>query len=1355
MRLLHYEGEVVLEDESGQSAFMMENIRLSSGQALRTGKDSAASVGLDTDRIVTLNAETRVEFLKETDRMEMHLTQGSLFLDVQDKLDENEVLDIRTSTMAVGIRGTIVFVSAETGQEGDTVTLGVLEGTARLKYLDEAGEERFATASAGQKVTAVPLGKKEESAELGNGEIEISKLEKKDLPAYVTEQIEENPSIRKRVEGASRLLQENGAGEEDQYRAGGDWTWTQEVRLVAQSASKMYDGIPLTRMSDVLVYGLPDIFSIRVTAGGSQTDAGQGANPVADWQIFNAAGEDVTDHFKNVVTESGTLVVDPAPLTVWTDSAEKIYDGGPLTAPDAALTFHEGYQRNQDEKVSRSYLVTAPDGISYNTQILYGLCGATKVHASNPYTGEIREVPLWAGQRLTVCLHDKDQEGPGIEFKIEKIGWEELPEDILRIYGANPALLDQVCLETGWKQTDLEEKIASLPARQETMITRDGLSLWQDAADRMMTELTNVCLTVDSQITDYYDRPLGSSEARFTPVRIDDSIKVRATGTRTDAGTSINSYEIDWGTARPENYYLQEELGTLTVVPASLTVTTGSASRPYDGTPLTSGEAYLTGLAAGETAQVTATGQITDPGSTANTYAIAWGSAKESNYRVTEELGTLTVTHAQAELHIATGSAKKTYDGSPLTEESVTVTGLLGEDSILVSATGTVTDAGSAENTYRIDWGDTDPGNYVLTEELGTLTVTAADLLVETGSAEKSYDGSPLTEGAVTITGLQGDDEILVTATGTVTDAGSAENTYRIDWGDTDPGNYVLTEELGTLTVTAADLLVETGSAEKSYDGSPLTEGAVTITGLQGDDEILVTATGAVTDAGSAENSFTIDWGAVNASNYSLTSLPGTLEVTPLPVLFDLQAPDIVDSDTAWVPGDLTVSFGDTEGAAADSEEEYYDMFALAYLEAVFTLPGGKVTMEIPAVSGEGEHTLEPALTFQEGKESNYQISYIHDTVELKKTDLVIDLRGFEAVYSGEYYIPEGITAAYADGTEAVKDEESLLLDESERPVGVHVEFQLKNGRLSLDLSGRKDAGEYTLEPDRIASTAAGVSFRFTNTALTITPAPLTIRTGSARKVFDGTPLTQADAEADGLMETDAITLQAAGTRTDAGSAANTYTLDWGDTNAANYTVKEELGVLTVDPLPLVFSLGCFEAEYYGGPFVAEGIRCLCQGEWIENESEDFGYDVPIGYEWDVDVPTSVTALFSLPGCIIKLTEGSYTEVGVYTVEPELTFLSGRKSNYDISYTDNVMTITEPGESLEEGFGMKLFTAGQEEEALPGEEAGEPVRETEALPGEEAEEPVRETEALPDEADEEPAGEEETEEKEPAPEEGA
>ena len=104
MRLLRYQGDVEIFDPSGMPRFVLENVRFASGEAMQTGANGQASVGLDDSKIVTLDASSRVEFMQESGHIKLNLTEGTLFLDVQEKLDENESLDIQTTTMTVGIR---------------------------------------------------------------------------------------------------------------------------------------------------------------------------------------------------------------------------------------------------------------------------------------------------------------------------------------------------------------------------------------------------------------------------------------------------------------------------------------------------------------------------------------------------------------------------------------------------------------------------------------------------------------------------------------------------------------------------------------------------------------------------------------------------------------------------------------------------------------------------------------------------------------------------------------------------------------------------------------------------------------------------------------------------------------------------------------------------------------------------------------------------------------------------------------------------------------------------------------------------------------------------------------------------
>lgn len=98
-------------------------------------------------------------------------------------------------------------------------------------------------------------------------------------------------------------------------------------------------------------------------------------------------------------------------------------------------------------------------------------------------------------------------------------------------------------------------------------------------------------------------------------------------------------------------------------------------------------------------------------------------------------------------------------------------------------------------------------------------------------------------------------------------------------------------------------------------------------------------------------------------------------------------------------------------------------------------------------------------------------------------------------------------------------------------------------------------------------------NFDITDTigTLTVNPKATTITTGSGSKKYDGTALTNSEASITGLVNGETATVTATGTQTEVGSTKNTYSIDWGKTKSANYTIRENLGTLTVteaDPVP-------------------------------------------------------------------------------------------------------------------------------------------------------------------------------------------
>ncbi len=179
MRLLRVVGEVKLE-ENGKEKSIVDNMRLSNGNALSTGEESLVSIGLDDSKIVNLEELSRAEFYQKGKKLVLTLTKGRLFFDVREPLKENESMEIKSSTMVVGIRGTsgYVWIDEETGDEFVYLT----DGEVDIVITDANGNTKTVHVGAGQRLR---LHKN------ANGEIEavVEDVAVKDLPLEILREL--------------------------------------------------------------------------------------------------------------------------------------------------------------------------------------------------------------------------------------------------------------------------------------------------------------------------------------------------------------------------------------------------------------------------------------------------------------------------------------------------------------------------------------------------------------------------------------------------------------------------------------------------------------------------------------------------------------------------------------------------------------------------------------------------------------------------------------------------------------------------------------------------------------------------------------------------------------------------------------------------------------------------------------------------------------------------------------------------------------------------------------------------------------------------------------------------------------
>lgn len=320
---------------------------------------------------------------------------------------------------------------------------------------------------------------------------------------------------------------------------------------------------------------------------------------------------------------------------------------------------------------------------------------------------------------------------------------------------------------------------------------------------------------------------------------VDATVSGEATVPGKDGTAKIGDYVIKNAAGEKVNdNYANIKLvdGKLSVTKRDITVTTGSASKAYDKTALTTkaDDYSITSgsLVSGQKLTLALSGTQTEPGSSKNT--VKEGSLKISDeqgrdytayYNVTIKEGTLEVTGVKViEISIKATSAKKVYDGTELTANSYDV--ISGElesgDTLVVEYSGSITNAGTTANkivkvTAKDANGKDVTAKYKISTQDGTLEITKAPLTVTAKSAEKVYDGKALTANTCEVKGsLAKGHKISATVTGSQTQIGSsknkASNVKIVDANGNDvTSNYEITYVEGTLTVKAANAKPKTG----------------------------------------------------------------------------------------------------------------------------------------------------------------------------------------------------------------------------------------------------------------------------------------------------------------------------------------------------------------------------------------------------------------------------------------------------------------------------------------------------------------------------------------------------------------
>ena len=571
------------------------------------------------------------------------------------------------------------------------------------------------------------------------------------------------------------------------------------VNLKSDSASKVFDGTALTRPEVAGWKQLGDegfvdgqVSGVRATGSAVHVSDGKVANAIAyvESEGFNADNyaiskdEGVLSVTAKQITAADMTVQAPADV-VYSGKAQQqkpvVKDGDKVLAEgvDYELT-HSG---NATDAGTVTVTVIGKGDYAGSVDVAYQIVPAPLTVATESANKVYDGKPLTAGGKVDGLVN-----GEAVEFKVvgsqTKVGESD---NAYKIEWSGTAKRANYRLEA-----EIVGKLTVTESADEVVVTTTGGIFTYDGAAHGAT--VKVANLPEGYSLETAESAASAKDVSDGEVAATADVLVIKNADGEDVTSKLNVKFVD---------------GTIKVEPAKLTVTTPSVTRVFNGDALAA-EGRVSGFVNGETAAFKTTGSQTEVGSSVNGYELVWDdNAKAENYAVEEDLGTLTVSaqsidpeDAGAFGGVTVGYLTDTvYNGVDQRFEPEVVD---KDGKALVKGRDyELSFSGDVKNVGEVTVIVAGKGNYAGTVERA-YRITPAPLTVTTGSDSKVYDGSELVNGELTIEGLQGEDRVTAATTGSQTEVGSSENTYRITWGDVDAANYVIDEHLGTLTVAPA-----------------------------------------------------------------------------------------------------------------------------------------------------------------------------------------------------------------------------------------------------------------------------------------------------------------------------------------------------------------------------------------------------------------------------------------------------------------------------------------------------------------------------------------------------------------------
>ena len=856
-----------------------------------------------------------------------------------------------------------------------------------------------------------------------------------------------------------------------------------EVTLTSETASKPYDGTPLTRPDVTITNGFvkDEVKEVKATGSVINVSEGEVTNTITykTSDKFNANNYSIT---KNEGKLSITPVTDEVTVRIKGNSKTTPYNGEKQSVSGYTVdSISNTLYSSTDFTLNGQATATGKDANTYPmnldaTHFVNNNTNFSNVKFEIAEDGQLVITPVTDKVTVTIKGHEATATYDGNPHSVE--GY-EVTNISNKLYKENDiGFTGEAKAEgtaAGTYQMNLKKDQFSNISQNFTNVefvvengslTINPKSITPDGPDTPEEKKTGITVTKPS------DSKYDGEEHKNKPTVTDTKTgKVLVEGT--DYELSYSKDVINAGTVTVTvkgigNYEGSFEV-TYEITKRDVTLTSGSASKVYDKTALTNDTVTVSGdgFVKDEGATYDVTGSRTKVGSSKNTFTYELKSnTKASNYNITKVEGDLIVTTQDGEVVVTiTGHSDSVeYDGNEKSvsgyDVSITEGSKYTTDDFTFNGTAEAkgTEAGTYPMNLEADQFTNTNDNFTQVTFIvndGSLTINPKSIVPDgpntpedektgitvTDPINSTYDGNEHING-LTVTDSKLNTTLVEDTDYTLTYSGDLINVGTVTITIKGIGNYT-GEFIKTYQILPREYTVTTNSDSKVYDGTALTAGG-TVNNLVDGETVNLTMTGSQTSVGTSNNTYELNWtGTAKKANYTHgKDSIGKLKVTKKSIVPD--GPDTPDEKKTGIT--VTAPEGskydgeehrnkptveDTKTKATLKEDTDYE---LSYSKDVTN--AGTVTV---TVTGIGNY------------EGSFEVTY-----EITKRHVTLTSADDEKVYDGSALTNDTVTVG---GDKFAKKEGATY-----NVTGMQIEKGSSNNTFTYTLNEGTLAGNYDIE---------------------------------------------------------------------------------------------------------------------------------------------------------------------------------------------------------------------------------------------------------------------------------------------------